>query len=289
MILKHSIENNKIVAYDKKNELIWIELIKPIEEEIKEIINEFNLPIDYISDINDPYELPRTEGLRDDKPDLFVLNYPIKTESGIFYTRAISIIIIQEKIITVRNEDSKVFGEVFAKTYSLDKNIVPSERLLIELAWAISKNYIETVKVLNLQINQLESDLKKSTKTELLYKMIDLQKSLINLEAATRENSPVISSIFKLEKATTNIAKIQLLKDLEKENKQAMVMIEKSSIYLEKLSDLYSNVISNNMNTVMKVLTSASIVMTVPTIVGVFGAWTQNFHSKTTPTPFGYY
>lgn len=161
---------------------------------------------------------------------------------------------------------------MFAKTYSLDKNIVPSERLLIELAWAISKNYIETVKVLNLQINQLESDLKKSTKTELLYKMIDLQKSLINLEAATRENSPVISSIFKLEKATTNIAKIQLLKDLEKENKQAMVMIEKSSIYLEKLSDLYSNVISNNMNTVMKVLTSASIVMTVPTIVGVFGA-----------------
>lgn len=163
---------------------------------------------------------------------------------------------------------------MFAKTYSLDKNIVPSERLLIELAWAISKNYIETVKVLNLQINQLESDLKKSTKTELLYKMIDLQKSLINLEAATRENSPVISSIFKLEKATTNIAKVQLLKDLEKENKQAMVMIEKSSIYLEKLSDLYSNVISNNMNTVMKVLTSASIVMTVPTIVG--GLWGMN-------------
>ncbi|MFM1535295.1 CorA family divalent cation transporter [Helcococcus ovis] len=37
---------------------------------------------------------------------------------------------------------------------------------------------------------------------------------------------------------------------------------------MEKLSDLYSNVISNNMNTIMKVLTSVSIVMTVPTIIG---------------------
>ncbi|MFM1565203.1 CorA family divalent cation transporter [Helcococcus ovis] len=43
---------------------------------------------------------------------------------------------------------------------------------------------------------------------------------------------------------------------------------------MEKLSDLYSNVISNNMNTIMKVLTSVSIVMTVPTIIG--GLWGMN-------------
>lgn len=51
-------------------------------------------------------------------------------------------------------------------------------------------------------------------------------------------------------------------------------MIQKSSYYIDHLSDLYSNVISNNMNMIMKVLTSITIIMTVPTIIG--GLWGMN-------------
>lgn len=104
--------------------------------------------------------------------------------------------------------------------------------------------------------------------------MIDIQKSLINFETSTRENAPVIESIFKFETNSDNTAKSQLLKDLQKINKQARIMIEKSSNYLERLTDLYSNVLSKNMNIIMKVLTLASILMTVPTIIG--GLWGMN-------------
>lgn len=274
MIIKHSILDNRIVDYEKNKDLFWIELIQPSESEIKTIIQEFKIPDDYISDINDPYEIPRTEGLIDDNPDLFVLNYPIKEKDDKFITRPISIIILENKIITVRNEYSKIFGNIFNKTNFDDKHIKNTEKLLMELAWTISKNYIEDVKNLNQKIAELEQKLRKSTKTELLYEMIDIQKSLINFETSTRENAPVIESIFKLEENPNNNFKNQLLKDLQKENKQARIMIEKSSNYLEKLSDLYSNVLSNNMNVIMKVLTSASIVMTVPTIIG--GLWGMN-------------
>lgn len=274
MILRHSISDNKIVPYDKEKGLFWIEIIKPNESEIKSILQEYKIPDDYISDINDPYEIPRTEGLTDKNPDLFVLNYPVKVEGDKFVTRPISIIIVSNKIITVRSEDSKIFGNIFNKNNFNNKEMKNTEKLLMELAWTISKNYIEDVKNLNLKITDLEQKLRKSTKTDLLYEMIDIQKSLINFETSTRENAPVIESIFKLEENPDNSFKNQLLKDLQKENKQARIMIEKSSNYLEKLSDLYSNVLSNNMNIIMKVLTSASIVMTVPTIIG--GLWGMN-------------
>lgn len=274
MILRHSISDNKIVPYDKEKGLFWIEIIKPNESEIKSILQEYKIPDDYISDINDPYEIPRTEGLTDKNPDLFVLNYPVKVEGDKFVTRPISIIIVSNKIITVRSEDSKIFGNIFNKNNFNNKEMKNTEKLLMELAWTISKNYIEDVKNLNLKITDLEQKLRKSTKTDLLYEMIDIQKSLINFETSTRENAPVIESIFKLEDNPDNSFKNQLLKDLQKENKQARIMIEKSSNYLEKLSDLYSNVLSNNMNIIMKVLTSASIVMTVPTIIG--GLWGMN-------------
>lgn len=51
-------------------------------------------------------------------------------------------------------------------------------------------------------------------------------------------------------------------------------MVERSTLMLDKLSDLYTNVINNNLNEVMKILTSVTILMTIPTIVG--GIWGMN-------------
>ena len=66
-------------------------------------------------------------------------------------------------------------------------------------------------------------------------------------------------------------------------------MIKKSNQFIEKLSDLYSNVISNNMNTIMKVLTSVSIVMTVQTIIGgLLGMNTANLPFANHPFAFWY-
>ena len=64
-------------------------------------------------------------------------------------------------------------------------------------------------------------------------------------------------------------------------------MIEKSTNYLENLSDLYSNVINNNLNISMKVLTSVSIVMTVPTIIS--GFWGMNTRLPISDNPNAFY
>lgn len=104
--------------------------------------------------------------------------------------------------------------------------------------------------------------------------MINIQKSLINFDVAIKENNPVIKSIFEMENFSESEYREELLHDLLVENKQAEIMIDKSTIMVDKLSNLYSNVINNNLNTIMKVLTSITIVMTVPTIIG--GLWGMN-------------
>ena len=68
-----------------------------------------------------------------------------------------------------------------------------------------------------------------------------------------------------------------LLEDVLVEMKQA---IEMANIYLNILSgtmDAFASVISNNLNIVMKVLTSITIIMTIPTIV--FGFYGMNVTS----------
>ncbi|MGO3019136.1 MAG: magnesium transporter CorA family protein [Anaerococcus sp.] len=277
----------KNFLYNKKNnQLKWIHLVNPTPIEIKDIIYEYNIPSDYISDVSDPYELPRTEGLDDDDPNLFILNYPVKLEKMLYSTRAISIVILKDTIITAVNEASSSFENYLEELSGNFEKISDGVSILLEISWFISKTFIEYSKTLNNEIRDLEIRIKKSTKTSLLYDMIDIQKSLINFESATSENTPVIEDIFNLERFFNDKNK-SLLKDLQIENRQARIMIEKSTNYLENLSDLYSNVINNNLNISMKVLTSVSIVMTVPTIIS--GFWGMNTRLPISDNPNAFY
>src|SRR5699024_1319022 len=118
------------------------------------------------------------------------------------------------------------------------------EDFVLEIAWRISQFFILAVRDLEEKITLLEKEMRVSTKNELLYKMINIQKSLISFQMATRENGPIIDSMFASDRLFSAEYREDLIRDLQVENKQAQVMVEKSSTMLEHLSDLYSNVIS---------------------------------------------
>ena len=61
-----------------------------------------------------------------------------------------------------------------------------------------------------------------------------------------------------------------MLEDAILENKQASEMANVYSSILDVTMEAYSSVISNNLNSVMKVLTSITIIMTIPTMIFSF-------------------
>lgn len=271
---KYILQEKNFILTDNDEDYNWLEIMSPTEEELKSLLSKFNLPRDYVFDVSDPYELPRTEGLEDDMPNLFILSYPIKISNYQYITRPLAIIIDKEKVITICSEDAEVFDNIKSnKSHKMD-NIEEIENFILEIAWEISKAYIDYIKVLNIEIDELQNQTKKSTQTKYLEKIIAIQKSLTTFQMSTRENVPVIESIFELDYLSESENRDDLLRDLQVENKQARVMVERSTLMLDKLSDLYTNVINNNLNEVMKILTSVTILMTIPTIVG--GIWGMN-------------
>ena len=62
----------------------------------------------------------------------------------------------------------------------------------------------------------------------------------------------------------------ELLEDVITENKQAIEMANIYSSILKGMMDAFSSVISNNLNIVMKFLTSVTIVLSIPTIIFSF-------------------
>ena len=51
--------------------------------------------------------------------------------------------------------------------------------------------------------------------------------------------------------------------------------------------DAYASIISNNLNIVMKVLTTITIILSIPTIIG--GFWGMNVNVPLANTPFAFY
>ena len=105
-----------------------------------------------------------------------------------------------------------------------------------------------------------------------LIEMLDLEKSLVYFSTSLRSNSVVLDKLPKLTKFYDEDE--DLWEDVIIENKQA---IEMSNIYRDILSgtmDAYASIISNNLNVVMKVLTSLTLLVAIPSMIGAF--WGMN-------------
>lgn len=276
MIYYYSIKDGEIVVKKSGMKLFWIDIVNPTMEEIEYIIDKYELPQDYIFDVRDPQEISRIEGVNElDESKLIMLLYPYKVSSDYYNTRPLSIILTHGIIITATSEKDSIVDVLRMGNKGKFIRNKSREDFALEIAWKISQSYILAVRNLEVSISMMEEQMKKkSTENEILFNMMNIQKSLIHFQMATRENGPILDTLYNAQDIFIAEVREDLIHDLQIENKQAEVMVEKASTMLEHLSDMYSNAISNNLNDVMKVLTSITIVLTIPTIIA--GLWGMN-------------
>ena len=109
-------------------------------------------------------------------------------------------------------------------------------------------------------------------KNKELIQLLDIQKSLVYFSSSLKANEITIEKIMRGRAIKLYEDDQDLLEDVLIEVKQA---IEMSNIYLNILSgtmDAFASVISNNLNIVMKVLASITLLISIPTVIsGIYG------------------
>jgi magnesium transporter len=118
----------------------------------------------------------------------------------------------------------------------------------------------------------VERELHKALKNEELIKLLDIEKSLVFFITSLKSNEIMMDRLFR-----TNIIAIdedskELLEDVIIETRQAIEMANIYSSIESGMMDAFASVISNNLNVVMKFLTSVTIILMLPTLVAsVYG------------------
>jgi len=271
----------------------WININKPFNfEELEELSNGYDIPIDFLTDSLDIDERSRYE--REDDARLIVINTPIQNEDiqdndAGFVTVPIGIILTKDLIITITAYDNPVL-DLFLENKV--KNFDPSNRskFVMQIFEQTVYRYLTCLKNLNISRNIIEKELYDSSKNNDLRRLLSIEKSLVFFV-----NSLSSNELLKMKIKRTDFLKIRGDEDLEDlfediiiDNSQALEMANVHTNILSGTMEAYSSIISNNLNQGIQRLTLITIILMVTTLVASFYGMNVELPFKDVPGAFYY-
>ena len=249
----------------------WIQVTCPTDEDQQELEQRFNIPDYFLSDISDTDERARYE--YDDGWMLIILRIPYVKEirSRTPYTTVpLGIIHKRDVTITVCYYETNMMIDFVSYQQKRGEGFVDYVDMIFRLFLSSAVWYLKRLKQINSLIEKAKRNLDREVNNESLIGLSRLQDSLTYFTTSIRGNENLLAKLkFKLQ---VDELDADLIEDVNIEMTQAR---ETTSIYsdiLESTMDTYSSIINNNMNTVMRTLTTVSIIMMVPTLISsLFG------------------
>ncbi len=260
-----------IVILDQIEDGAWINLVNPNPQEILHISSSLNIPVEHIKAALDEEERSRIEV--DEGCTIVLIDIPVpksdQKDVGIYYTIPLGIIITEHHIVTVSLKENYVINDFIerkTKTFYTYKKT----RFLLQILYKTSKVYLQDLRHIDRTSDKVESKLHKSLKNQELIQLLELEKSLVYFSTSLKSNEMVLEKIQRFDLVKMYPEDAELLEDVIIENKQAIEMANIYSNILTGTMDAYASVISNNLNIVMKFLTSVTIILAIPTMVASF-------------------
>ena len=190
--------------------------------------------------------------------------------------------LVDDVIITITTKDTPIFTD-FIEERIRDFWTFKRTRFILQLLHRNSARFLSFLKQIDKASMFVQDKLQSSMRNKELMQMMELEKSLVYFSTSLRGNELVLEKMMRLEMLNQYPEDTNLLEDVIIENKQA---IEMCAIYRDIMNgamDAFASIISNNQNTVMKLLTSITIIISIPTLIA--SIWGMNIDLPLTNNP----
>ncbi len=277
---------------DTITEDCWVNLYSPTEAEIARVETEINIPQEFLRYPLDEEERPRIDYDDDTDTVLVIVDIPYtrrENESVIYETTPLGIILADKHIVTVSLRQTSILDH-FIENRIKDLFIPYRTRFTIQILYAVAREYLRLLRFIDKTLEVAENELEKAVSNKELYKRLELSKSLVYFASSLKSNEAVLEKLMRGRIIKLYEEDEDLLEDVVIEYKQAHEMADIYANIVSTTTDAYASIISNNMNDIMKVLAAATIVLTIPDLIGCFFGqnfpmpWDEEFISQ--PLPF---
>ncbi len=266
--------NHQTIEVDRPENGTWVNLLPPLrQQEFAQLSEELDIPLDYLTDSLDIDERARFD--EEENVKLIVIKTPTENnsfnESDAYYiTIPICIILTHNQIVTVNSFENgaiKKFLNTFQNRHPDKKNL-----MVLKIFEKITQTYMEYLKEINQRRNIMEQKLYASNRNEELLELMRIQKSMVYFVTALRSNELLLLKLARTNFLGLNEDELAVLEDLAVDMSQALEMANIYTNILSSTLDAFASIISNNMNNVLKRLTSITIILSLPALVtGIYG------------------
>jgi magnesium transporter len=248
----------------------WIDLVSPTEEELRRVSGELNIPLDLLSGPLDEEEKSRVE--TEDGLTYVIVDIPVlvvEEDERSYATIPLGMIVHPDYFITICLRVNPILGE-FERESVRGFFTHKKTRFLFQILQQISAFYLRYLYRIDRETDKLEKELRASMKNAEIFDLLNLQKALVYFTTSLRSNDLVLQKLLRGKSVKMYEEDEELLEDVIVENRQASEMAKIYTDILVGMMDAFTSVISNNLNQVMKLLTSITIMLSIPVIVSSF-------------------
>ncbi len=245
----------------------WINLIAPTEEELQRLRDELGILDEFLRYPLDQEETSRVETEDDQLLIIVKIPDPQHHENIIrFETVPLGIILTKGCIVTLCNHETPVLQDITATRGAL-QILHDQVHFIFTIFLRVANAYLRQLRLIDRLTDEYEEELQRSLRNQELVKLFNLEKSLVYFNTSLKANDIVMARLKSGRYLPISDVNEDILEDAQIENQQAIEMAKIYSDILSGMMDAYASVISNNLNIVMKFLTSVTIILMLPNLV----------------------
>lgn len=272
MLRYYITEKSRILQISEPLPGSWIRLTDPTEAEAQQVAGTLGIDLDDILAATDLDENNRVELA--DGYTLIIIDIPaeeIRHEKEVYNTIPMGIMLTGDHIVTVTIQQTPVlqaFADGRYRGFSTKKRM----RFIYQIMLENTLRFQDGLRDIDRKRRLIEEDIGSRTGEDDLIGLHELESTLVYFATGLSGNSNVLNRLTHYERIEQYPEDKDLLGDVIVENQQAMEMTQIYQGIIDSTRDLMSTILDKRLNNVMKILTSITLILAIPTVIsGLYG------------------
>lgn len=274
MISIYKTVDDSLAALSEPEKGCWVNLVSPTQDEVRQIASMLSIEQDFVAAALDEEESARIES--DAGQLMIVVDIPtVDQENGayVYATLPMGVVMTEDYIVTVCTREIPLIADFLTgkvKGFWTYKKT----RFVLQLLYRNAVRFLTYLRQIDRSSLRFENEMYKSMRNKEMIQLLRIEKSLVYFSTSLKANEVVLEKLMRQELVKRYPEDEDLLEDVIIENKQAIEMCNIYSNVLSATMEAMGSLISNNLNIVMKALTSITLVISVPTLIA--SLWGMN-------------
>lgn len=252
----------------------WVHIVDPTQDELVLLEKDFHLDRGLLEDAVDPYEVPRVEEY--DGTTYIFTRIPYE-EDGQISTAPVLLGVADTCVFTVCKLPLDFFNRFIDG--KIEFNTTQKIRFMLQMLLEVDNSYARYITRINKDVRRLSAGLSSSISNREIIKFVNFETILNDLLDALVPTNTALQKLLSGKFLSLREEDKEFAEDVYLENGQLVELCRSNLRALMNIRNAYSTIMGNNLNKVIKLLTSITILLMVPSIV-------FNIYGMNVPLPF---